>query len=185
VHGRCSCLLSSRSNTHSLSTQLNSPWNHPVFCYIMCARDLQRDSCGFSRYLLSSTDENIFGLDSEGLAVCKGRRDPVKNILSLCHFRIVTIIKGSNYIYIYIHIFEPEDEGTRFIRSVGIYVLNYRGADKSLALRGGETSSEACQGHARFKQNRDASCHQVSFLARQGAEGNSRHSDRNISLFPS
>ena len=128
MHGRCSCLLSSRSNTHSLSTQLNSPWNHPVFCYIMCARDLQRDSCGFSRYLLSSTDENIFGLDSEGLAVCKGRRDPVKNM---------------------------------------------------------ETSSEACQGHARFKQNRDASCHQVSFLARQGAEGNSRHSDRNISLFPS
>jgi hypothetical protein len=43
-----------------------------------------------------------------------------------------------------------------------------------------ETSSEACQGRARFQQHRDASCHQVSFPARQGAEGNSRHSDRNI-----
>ena len=41
-------------------------------------------------------------------------------------------------------------------------------------------------GSARFQQHRDASCHQVFFFpARQGAEGNSRHSDRNISLFPS
>ena len=71
-------LLSSRSNNHSLSTQLNNPWNHPVFCYIMCVRDLQRDSCGFSRYLLFSTDENNFGLDSEGLAAWKERRNPVK-----------------------------------------------------------------------------------------------------------
>jgi len=31
-----------------------------------------------------------------------------------------------------------------------------------------------------FQQQRDASCHQVFFPARQGAEGNSRHSDRNI-----
>ena len=33
---------------------------------------------------------------------------------------------------------------------------------------------------ARFQQHGDASCHQVFFRARQGAEGNSRHSDRNI-----
>jgi len=55
----------------------------------------------------------------------------------------------------------------------------YRGADKSLARPRKERSSEACQGHARFQQNRDASCHQVSFPARQGAEGNSCHYDRN------
>jgi len=49
-----------------------------------------------------------------------------------------------------------------------------------------ETSSEARQGRARFQQHRDESCHQVSFFsARQGPEGNSRHSDINISLFPS
>jgi len=60
----------------------------------------------------------------------------------------------------------------------------YRDADKSLALTRKETSSEACQGRARFQQHRDASCHQGFFFpARQGAEGNSRHSDRNISLF--
>jgi len=61
---------------------------------------------------------------------------------------------------------------------------SYRGADKSLARQG--TSSEACQGRARFQQHLDASCQQVSFFpARQAAEGNSRHSDRNIRLFPS
>jgi len=48
-----------------------------------------------------------------------------------------------------------------------------------------ETSSEACQWRAIFQQNRDASCHQVSFPARQRAEGNPHHNERNISLFPS
>ena len=33
--------------------------------------------------------------------------------------------------------------------------------------------------HVRF-QHRDASCHQVFFPARQGAEGNSHHSDRTL-----
>jgi len=62
----------------------------------------------------------------------------------------------------------------------------YQGADKSLAPPGRGKSSEACQGRAQFQQHRDASCHQVFFFpARQGAEGNSRHSDRNISLCPS
>jgi len=36
-----------------------------------------------------------------------------------------------------------------------------------------------------FQQHRDAICHQVLFPAREGAEGNLRHSDRNIGLFPS
>ena len=36
-------------------------------------------------------------------------------------------------------------------------------------------------GDARFQRHRDASCMQVLFIfLRQGAEGNSRHSDRNI-----
>jgi len=65
-----------------------------------------------------------------------------------------------------------------------VYRDVYRGADKSLARPGMRQALEACQGCARFQQNRDASCHQVSFPAK-GAEGNSRHSDRNISLFPS
>jgi len=48
-----------------------------------------------------------------------------------------------------------------------------------------ETSSEARKGRARFQQNRDTRFHQVSLPAEEGAEGNSRHSDRNISLLPS
>jgi len=59
------------------------------------------------------------------------------------------------------------------------------GVDKSLARPGRKKSSEACQGRARFQQHRDAGCHQLLFPARQGAEGNSRHSDINVSLFPS
>jgi len=46
---------------------------------------------------------------------------------------------------------------------------------------------ESCQGRARLQQHRDASCHQVFFPppAWQGAEGNSRHYERNTSFFPS
>ena len=60
----------------------------------------------------------------------------------------------------------------------------YQGADKSLARSGREKSSEAYQGRAQFQQNREASCHQVCFPTRQGAEGNSLHSDRDFSFFP-
>jgi len=60
----------------------------------------------------------------------------------------------------------------------------YQGADKSLAWPRRKKSSEACQRRAQFQQNLDASCHQISFPARQGAELNASHSDRNISLFP-
>ena len=63
--------------------------------------------------------------------------------------------------------------------------VTYRGTDKSLARSGRKKISEACQESERFQQHREASCHQDFFLARQDAEGNSRHSDRNISLFPS
>ena len=59
------------------------------------------------------------------------------------------------------------------------------GADKSLARPGKKTISEACKGRARFQRHGDASCQQVVFPARQDTEENSRHSDRNISLFPS
>ena len=41
---------------------------------------------------------------------------------------------------------------------------SYRGADKSLPRPGRKTSSEACQGRARFQQHRDASCQVFFFL---------------------
>jgi len=59
----------------------------------------------------------------------------------------------------------------------------YRGDDKSLAWPGRKQARKHVRRRARFHQHRDASCHQFFFPARQGAEGNSRHSDRNISLF--
>jgi len=61
----------------------------------------------------------------------------------------------------------------------------YRRADKSLARPGRNQFRKHVRRLARFQQHRDASCHQVFLPARQVAEGNSRHSDRNISLFPS
>jgi len=58
-------------------------------------------------------------------------------------------------------------------------------SDKSLARPGRKQPQKHVRRRARFQQHRDASCHQVAFPARQGTEGNSRHSYRNITLFPS
>jgi len=60
--------------------------------------------------------------------------------------------------------------------------LLYRGADKALSRPGRKQARKRVRGRARFQQHRDSSCHQVFFPANQGAEGNSRYSDRNISL---
>ena len=58
-----------------------------------------------------------------------------------------------------------------------VWSLLYRGADKSLARPGSKQAR---------KHDRDASYHKVPQPpARLGSERNSRHSDRNISLFPS
>jgi len=59
------------------------------------------------------------------------------------------------------------------------------GADKSLARSGRKPARKHVRRRARFQQHQDASYHQVFLPARQGAVGNSRHSDRSISLFPS
>jgi len=62
----------------------------------------------------------------------------------------------------------------------------YRGADKSLTRPGRKQARKHVRRRARFQRHRDASCHQVFFSpSREGAEGNSRHSYRNINFFPS
>ena len=62
------------------------------------------------------------------------------------------------------------------------YYYYYRGADKSFLRPGRKQARE----HVRDARNLNKiETRAVSFPARQGAEGNSRHSDRNISLFPS
>ena len=60
-----------------------------------------------------------------------------------------------------------------------------RGADNSLARPRRKQARKHVRVCVRFQQHRDASCHQVSFPARQGAEGNSHNSDKNLSLLPS
>jgi len=64
-------------------------------------------------------------------------------------------------------------------------IFLYRGTDKTLARPGRKQSRKHVRRRARFQQHRDARCHHVFLPARQGAEGNSHHSDINISLFPS
>jgi len=63
---------------------------------------------------------------------------------------------------------------------------HYRGADKSLARQGRQQARKHVREALDFNniERRDLSSNFFS-PARQGAEGNSSHSDRNISLFPS
>jgi len=61
----------------------------------------------------------------------------------------------------------------------------YRGADKSLARPGRKHTRKHIR-NARDFNIKTRAVKKVFFLpARQGAEGNSRHCDRNINLFPS
>ena len=60
----------------------------------------------------------------------------------------------------------------------------YRGADKSLA-RPGRKQARKHVSDARDFNNTETRVVTFFFPARQGTEGNSSHSDRNISLFPS
>jgi len=62
--------------------------------------------------------------------------------------------------------------------------LKYCGADKSLARPGRKQARKHVR-DARDFNNIETRAVKFSFFARQGAEGNSRHCDRNISLFPS
>ena len=62
----------------------------------------------------------------------------------------------------------------------------YRGADKSLVRPGRKQARKHVRDARDFNNIETRAVIKVFFFfARQGAEGNSRHSDRNISLFPS
>ena len=60
----------------------------------------------------------------------------------------------------------------------------YRGADKSLALPGRKQPRKHVRDAQNFNKIETRALIKFFFFL-QGAEGNSRHSDRNISLFPS
>ena len=61
----------------------------------------------------------------------------------------------------------------------------YRGADKSLARPGRKQARKHVRDARDFNNIETRAVIKFSFPARQGAEGNSRHSDRNTSVFPS
>ena len=61
----------------------------------------------------------------------------------------------------------------------------YRGADKSLAITGKKQARKHVRDARDLNDIEKRAVIKFFFSARQGAEGNSHHSDRNISLFPS
>ena len=63
--------------------------------------------------------------------------------------------------------------------------VHYRGADKSLARSGMKLARKHVRDARDFDKIETRAVINFLFPARQGAEGNSRHSHRNISLVPS
>ena len=68
---------------------------------------------------------------------------------------------------------------------VAFFHTIYRDADKSLARPGRKQARKHVRDARDFNNIETRAVIKSFFPARQGAEGNSRHSDRNISLFPS
>jgi len=62
--------------------------------------------------------------------------------------------------------------------------IMYWGADKSLARPGKKEAQKHVRDARDFNNIETRALIKLFFPARQGAEGNSRHSDRNTSLFP-
>ena len=68
---------------------------------------------------------------------------------------------------------------------VGIFLCICRDADKSLARPGRKQARKHVRDARDFNNTETRAVIKFLFPARQNAEGNSRHSDRSISLFPS
>jgi len=87
-------------------------------------------------------------------------------------------------IFQFIVTFQDSLVTNELLSKAGYTTIKYRGADKSLARPGGKQS----RNHVRDKHtfnNMETRAVTNFFPATQGAKGNSHHSDRNISLFPS
>jgi len=77
------------------------------------------------------------------------------------------------------------DKNNERIKFVCIMENRYRGADKSLAQPGRKQAHKHVTDARDFNNIETRAVIKFFFPARQGAEGNSRHSERNISLFRS
>ena len=96
-----------------------------------------------------------------------------KCVLYCCH-RVSTKLQLTQYVCI---------RTTAVVRALLICI--YRGADKSLARPGRKQARMHVRDARDFNNIENASCQSSFsfFFARQSSEGNSRHSDRNISFF--
>ena len=71
------------------------------------------------------------------------------------------------------------------VTTMGLDVISYLGADKSLARPGKKQALKNVKDARDFNNIETRAIIKFFFPARQGAEGNSRHSDRNISVLTS
>ena len=111
------------------------------------------------------------------------------------HYSRVIFQKSADLIYIAAETWSHAHENVIFKASCASRISDvleplcdhpwlYRGADKSL-VRPGTKQARKHVRDARDFNNIETRAVIKFFFLRQGAEGNSRHSDRNISLFPS
>ena len=67
--------------------------------------------------------------------------------------------------------------------SIELSLTNHRGVGKSLARPGKKQARKHVRDARDFNNIETRAHHQVFFSARQGAEGNSRHSDETLACF--
>jgi len=145
---------------------------------------LEKDTCAFDRLSTDVSDCRV-GWEGCTLKSVTNSVNPVSNKTHIvgCRLLICKII-----LVAFVASFQVNLSVQRSRISVisGIFFLLYRGADKSFA-RPGKKQARKHVRDAREFNNIEMRAVIIFFFfpARQGAEENSHHSDRNISLFPS
>jgi len=84
----------------------------------------------------------------------------------------------------YTTVIRPVFRQTQSKFRISLCSVMYRGADKSLARPGRKQARKHVRDARDFNNIETRAVIKLFFPVRQGAEGNWRHSDRNISLFP-
>ena len=89
------------------------------------------------------------------------------------------------FIYVFIHSFAIHLTERFVHQNVRRRSMQYRGVDNSLSRPGRKQARKHFRDACDFNNIETQAIIKFFFPARQGAEGNSSHSDRNISFFPS
>jgi len=107
----------------------------------------------------------------------------IKAITVLVFIAYMTQVKCQTFQFIVT--FQESSVTNELLPKAGYTIIKYRGADKSLAQPGGKQARKHVRDKNNFNNIETPAVIKFFFPARQSAEGNSRHSNRNISLFPS